>query len=100
MLTLRFCRAYPALMAGLKPRHVEIGGAGGGHDYEGYELPHLQLTIGGTATTLDSLFVFRQDSHSSADPFYGNLAADVAARFGGFTIDFRSMMFRLGIGDP
>jgi Aspartyl protease len=92
----RFCRAYPARMKGLKPRSIQIGGAGGARTYQVYELDQLPINIGGTTTTLDSVQVFQKDPSASFDQFYGNLAGDVAARFGGYTIDFRDMTFRLG----
>lgn len=98
MLTVRFCRAYSSLLTGLAPTHIGVGGAGGAQRYEGYQLAGLPLTIGGTRDVLDSVFVFREASKSPFEDYYGNLSAKVAARFGGYTLDFRAMTFRLGAG--
>ena len=98
MLTVRFCRAYPALLTGLTPTHITIGGAGGVQRYDGYRLVRLPLTIDGTQAVLDTAFVFREESKSPFEPYYGNLSANVATRFGGYTIDFRAMTFQLGVG--
>jgi hypothetical protein len=97
-LGARFCRAYPTRMRGLKARTIQIGGAGGTRSYSVYEIDRLPVTIGGTTTTLESVQVFQEDPTS--DHFFGNLAGDVAARFGGYTIDFRAMTFRLGTVPP
>jgi predicted aspartyl protease len=96
LLTVRFCRAYPALLTGLPSKHIEIGGAGGAQRYDGYEIAHLPITIGGTQAVLDSVFVFRDESKTPFDAYYGSMAATIAAKFGGYTIDFRAMTFRLG----
>lgn len=98
LLTVRFCRAYASLLTGIAPTHVKIGGAGGVQRYDGYELARLPLTIGGTHAVLDSVFVFRDESRSPFEAYYGNLSGAVAAKFGGYTIDFRAMTFRLGAG--
>jgi len=96
LLTVRFCRAYASLLTGIAPTHVKIGGAGGVQRYDGYKLARLPLTIGGTRAVLDSVFVFRDESKSPFEANYGNLSGAVAAKFGGYTIDFRAMTFELG----
>ncbi|HKV52602.1 MAG TPA: retropepsin-like aspartic protease [Gemmatimonadaceae bacterium] len=96
LLTVRFCRAYPALLTGLPLKHIEIGGAGGAERYDGYEIAHVPMMIGGTRAVLDSVFVFRDASKSPFESYYGNMAGTMAAKFGGYTIDFRAMTFRLG----
>src|SRR6185312_2658525 len=85
-----------SLLTGIAPTHVKIGGAGGVQRYDGYKLARLPLTIGGTRAVLDSVFVFRDESKSPFEAYYGNLSGAVAAKFGGYTIDFRAMTFELG----
>ena len=96
MLSVRFCRAYTSLLIGLDTTSVQIGGAGGVERYTGYRIPQLPVAIGGKTAQLDSVFVMREESRSPFEPYYGNLAGNLAARFGGYTIDFRAMTFRLG----
>lgn len=96
LLTVRFCRAYTSLLSGLDSAHVQIGGAGGVQRYEGYRIPQLPVEIGGQRTVLDSVFVMREASRSPFESYFGNLAGNLAARYGGYTIDFRAMTFRLG----
>jgi len=96
LLTVRFCRAYTSLLSGLDSSRVEIGGAGGVQRYEGYRIPQLPVDIGGQRTVLDSVFVMREASRSPFESYFGNLAGNLAARYGGYTIDFRAMTFRLG----
>ena len=98
MLSVRFCRAYSTLLSGLDPTHTHIGGAGGDKTYEGYELARLPLAIGGQEAVLDSVFVMREEAKTPFDAYYGNLSGTIAARYGGYTIDFRAMTFRLGAG--
>ena len=38
----------------------------------------------------------RDTTRSPFESYFGNLAGNLAARFGGYTIDFRAMTFRLG----
>lgn len=96
MLTVRFCRAYTTYLAGLEATHIDVGGAGGAKQYEGYELTRLPVVIGGQQAILDSAFVLREEYRSPFDAYYGNLAGTIATRYGGYTIDFRAMTFRLG----
>lgn len=96
MLTVRFCRAYTSLLTGLDTTSVKIGGAGGVQRYEGYRIPQLPVAIGGQRANLDSVFVMREESRSPFESYFGNLAGNLAERFGGYTIDFRAMTFRLG----
>jgi predicted aspartyl protease len=96
LLTVRFCRAYASLLSRLDSSHVQIGGAGGVQRYEGYRIPQLPVEIGGQRTVLDSVFVMREASRSPFESYFGNLAGNLAARYGGYTIDFRAMTFRLG----
>ncbi len=97
-LGVRFCLAYPQRMAGAPSHLIGIAGAGGVKSFPGYELTRLPVTVGGRTTTLDSVSVFRQESHASFEPFFGNLGQDLVGPSGGFTIDFRAMTFRLGVG--
>lgn len=97
LLSVKFCRAYPALLTGLPVAHTEIGGAGGAQRYDGYDLAHLPITIGGTQAVFDSAFVFRSESKSPFEAYYGNIAGTATTKFGGYTIDFRAMTFQLGV---
>jgi predicted aspartyl protease len=99
VLGVHFCRAYPQLLAGLSPRPVGIGGAGGTSAYSAYLLTHLPVTVGGTSTILDSVSVISDSSTMAFEPSFGNLGQDLASSRGGYTIDFRAMTFRLGTGD-
>ena len=54
------------------------------------------MAIGGQRTELDSVFVMRDESQSPFESYFGNLSGNLAARFGGYTLDFRAMTFRLG----
>lgn len=96
MLTVRFCRAYASLLTGLDTTSIRIGGAGGVQRYAGYRIPLLPVAIGGQRTELDSVFVMRDESQSPFESYFGNLSGNLAARFGGYTLDFRAMTFRLG----
>jgi len=96
MLTVRFCRAYESLLAGLDTTHLQIGGAGGVQRFAGYRIPRLPVVIGGRPAELDSAFVLRDASNSPFESYYGNLPGTFAARYGGYTLDFRAMTFRLG----
>lgn len=96
MLTVRFCRAYTSLLAGLDTTHIEIGGAGGVKRYAGYRVAQVPVAIGGQRAELDSVFVMRDESHTPFESYFGNLSGNLAARFGGYTMDFRAMTFRLG----
>jgi predicted aspartyl protease len=98
-LSVAFCLAYPKRMAAAAPHTIEIGGAGGAKRFSGYQLTRLPMTIGGTTTVLDSVFVFRQETGSAFDPLLGNLGQDIVGPSGGFTIDFRAMTLQLGV-DP
>ena len=96
LLTVRFCRAYASLLEGLDTTSIGIGGAGGAQRYVGYRIPELPVVIGGQRAELDSVFVLRDTTRSPFESYFGNLAGNLAARFGGYTIDFRAMTFRLG----
>lgn len=99
-LGVHFCRAYPQRVAGLASHGITIGGAGGSHEYGGYTLTQLPITVGGMTSTLDSVSVFRDSTTAAFEPYYGNLGQDFVAPFGGFTIDFRAMTFHLGTSVP
>lgn len=96
MLTVRFCRAYTSLLTGLDTTSIKIGGAGGVQRYAGYRIPQVPVSIGGQRAELDSVFVMRDASRSPFESYFGNLSGNLAARFGGYTLDFRAMTFRLG----
>ncbi|HEX6816695.1 MAG TPA: retropepsin-like aspartic protease [Gemmatimonadaceae bacterium] len=96
LLTVRFCRAYTSLLAGLDTTSIGIGGAGGAQRYVGYRLSQLPVVIGGQRAELDSVFVLRDSTRSPFESYFGNLAGNLAGRFGGYTMDFRAMTFRLG----
>lgn len=55
------------------------------------------MTIAQRTTTPDSVDVFSEITHSTFEPFLGNLGQDITRQFGGWTIDFRAMTFALGV---
>jgi hypothetical protein len=87
------------LLAGLLRQPLGIGGAGGNSAYSAYLLKQLPVTVGGTSTILDSVSVMGDSTTMAFEPSFGNLGQDLTSSRGGYTIDFRTMTFRLGARD-
>ena len=100
ILGVHFCRAYAQRLAALASHQIQFGGAGGSHEYGAYTIARLPVSVHGTTATLDSVSVLRDSTAAAFEPYYGNLGQDLVTAFGGFTIDFRAMTFRLGTSVP
>ena len=94
-LTAKYYRAFRSQFSGLTQRKHGVGGAGGVKSVPAYVLPELRIDAGGHTVTVKDVSVLTEALGSDADLLYGTVGRDLSDQFKSFTLDFKSMRFRL-----
>jgi predicted aspartyl protease len=66
-------------------------GVGGRRDFNGYRMPHLELTVAGRRFTLSNVDVFTATLKPSDEHLYCNLGRDVLRQASAYRLNLRSM---------
>lgn len=93
--TYRYYQAFPGQFAGLSRHPHGVAGAGGAKRVSAYALPSVQLRIGDQAATLKDVAVFAEPIGTDFDLLYGTVGRDLTGMFKSFTLDFKTMRFRV-----
>jgi len=94
-LTARYREAFPDQFIGLTEEAHAVAGAGGTKKIRAYELPELKIGIGNQTATLKGVFVSAEPLGTDFDMLYGTTGRDLTGQFKSFTLDFKSMRFRV-----
>jgi predicted aspartyl protease len=95
-LGVRYYNRFTGEFASLARVHRRVVGAGGEKVIDTYPLPSVVLQIGDRSATLKNVAVNAMPVGTDFDLLYGKIGRDLTSKFSSFTIDFRSMRFRLG----
>jgi predicted aspartyl protease len=93
--TYKYYRAFPGQFVGLSKHPHGVAGAGGAKRVSAYALPSVQLDIGGQKADLKDASVFAEPIGTDFDLLYGTVGRDLTALFKSFTLDFKTMRFRV-----
>jgi clan AA aspartic protease (TIGR02281 family) len=93
--TDKYYRAFSGQFVHLSPRPRGIGGAGGVKRMKAYSLPSVDIGLGNQTATVKDVTVAAEPIGTDVDLLYGTVGRDLTKRFKSFTVDFKSMRFRL-----
>ncbi len=72
-----------------------VAGAGGIKRLTAYTLPEVKIGLGEQTATLKDVTALAAPLGTDLDLLYGTIGRDLTGQFKSFTLDFKSMRFRL-----
>jgi predicted aspartyl protease len=95
VLTAKYYRAFIGQFANLHSQPHGVVGAGGIKKLNAYRLPQVSIGLGGQTAVLKDVTVEAEPLGTDFDYLYGTIGRDLTNQFKSFTLDFKSMRFRL-----
>ena len=94
-LTAKYCHAFPEEFTGISLTKHGVGGAGGVKVLNSYKLAELRIGVGGQIAVMKDVSVLADPLGADFDLLYGTVGRDLTDQFKSFTLDFKTMRFRL-----
>ncbi|MGZ4788026.1 MAG: hypothetical protein ACXVZV_10385 [Terriglobales bacterium] len=91
----RYYDTFTGDVDGLQKVRQGIGGAGGAKRVAAYRLPKLEIGVGGQTAVLKDISVLAEPLGTDQDLLYRTMGRDLTSQFKSFTLDFKSMRFRV-----
>ena len=94
-LTAKYYHAFPEQFTGISQTKHGVGGAGGVKVLNAYKLAEVRIGVGGQIAVMKDVSVLTDTLGSDFDLLYGTVGRDLTDQFKSFTLDFKTMRFRL-----